>query len=426
MKSRTLTTSCLCVLALCASSISIAQSTYLSTLTKTLVLAPADQAPAPKLEKVTLINVNFGSNASIVVKASGGAQRTIVFSPNAIVKNDKTTGTLTKMAQTELNKEIHIVSQKVNGVLSVTRMWDAESYTVWVSEHQGSRNGQVKGLYPKALHLGEQIYTINDSTRFVVAGKNVGRKKLDGMTTLWVKCTVKNGVAFADVIADTSESLGVAPVGPNTRPPSNSRPNSTGTGGVAGGNGSPTEQGKKPRPNSTGGTKTSPTEKTKATNRSMTNEERAKQNAAGWKVKLTLEILDADDNPNLGEKVEPITDAVEDVANSAGIGDQRIELYGNLSMFGSTPYKIDRDDAEDHKHKKGDKIVLKENGQEFRLVKNQMLVLTGYFRDRDQLSKDDDLIDLNKSFDFYDLWVAKRTVYKVSGSKAQLIIEVEK
>lgn len=430
MVHRAIKISLLALLATSSSTNLVAQPLPVGSALPTVLLQQADQAPAPKLEKVTLININFGSNPSIVVKNAAGEQRSIVVFSNVNIRNDKTAGTLTKMAQTELNKLVHIQTERVNGVNSVTRMWDAESYADWVNGHNGSRNGQVKGLFPKALVLGDHVYTINDNTRFVLEGKNVGRKKLEGREVLWVKCVVKNGVAIADVIADTSTSLGVTPSGNNSRPPSGGRPASVGNPNGTGNRGesgiSPTERGNRERPASQGGSTKSPTERSKANTRSMTLEERARQDQVGWKVKVTLEILDANDNPTSGEKLEPVTDVMGAAAGAAGVGDQKVELYANLGISGSNSVDWKREDAEDRKHQKGDKIVLKQNGQDFRLIKQYKLTLQGYVRDRDQLSKDDDLIEVNQSFVLYDLWVAQRTVIKPRNAKVQIIVEVEK
>ncbi|MCU0315051.1 MAG: hypothetical protein MUC92_00500 [Fimbriimonadaceae bacterium] len=393
-----------------------------------LLLANAPESnPAPQIDKVTLVNLTFGNNPTVVVKNPEGKQRTISVRLDAKISNDKTTGTLTKMAQTEIGKSIHIMTQRTAGAVSVTRMWDAESYADWVNAHNGTRNGQVRGLFPKALHLGDHVYTITDNTRFVLEGKNVGRKKLEGRDVLWVKCVVKNGVALADVIADTSTSIGATPTGTNTRPqsggrpPSVSNPNGPRTRGESGT--SPTERGG--RPDSVGDGTKSPTERP-STARTMTIEERARQDEIGWKVKVTLEILDSDDNPTTGEATEPLVDVANEVSRKVGVGDQRVEVYANFSIFGSSSIEWKREDAEDRKHMKGDKIVLKDNNQEWRLIKHGKLIFQGYFRDRDQLSKDDELIDIDKSWPMYDLWVAKRTVVKLGDSKAQFIIEVEK
>jgi|GEM_PF-2466870 len=428
-----------CWLVLVAASATVAQAnlTPWSLITTNTLATQENTNPAPKLEKVTLVNINFGNNASVVVKGTDNQQRTIVISANTKYYNDQTTGSLTKFAQNELNKQVHIQTQKVNGILTVTKIWDSESYTKWVNEHNGSRNGQVSGLYAKALIIGDQYYVINENTQFILEGKSVARKKLEGKPVLWVKCIVKNGVAIADKIADTSESLGVVVEGNSNRPASNSRPASTGTGGGIQGSGgkSPTEKGQLgERPASTGGGKGSPTEQNRSGEKptgndrpkstgtkSLTPTERAAQAKKGYQVIITFTMTDTDDNPQGNEPAEVATA----VAKKAGVHDDTVEVFGILKFNNVKRWELKRDNADNNKKVKNERVEPKDGTLPAFLVKSESLKLTGYLKDRDTMSKDDMLYDVNLNLNLYELsLLGEKKEYKTNGGKATMYITV--
>lgn len=382
-----------------------------------LVGQSQSETPAPKLGKGILVNCVFGNTGSIVVQDSAGKDSTLVVNANTVFMNDGTTGSLTKMAQTEMKKSIRWIQQKVNGIQTALRVWDEQSYTTWVSAHQGSRNGQVKGLYPKVLMLGEHFYNIDDNTKFIVAGKEVARKKLEGMGTLWVKCTVKNGVATADVIADTSASLGVQTGSSGSTRPNSGRPPST--GGAVGGSStgtSPTERTNGGRPASTGDGSKSPTERA----RTMTDSEKRTMAQNGYKVKVTLQFLDTFDGPT-GNVVGQVANAV---ADELGKDDKTVEVFGSVMLAGQTAWVGTRDKAGDAKFKKGDKISCKSNGSTTFTIKGTTMNLNVDIKDRDQYSEDDVLLKHNENFDLYKLWQDQKIVVKPKNSKIQITIEI--
>ncbi len=429
MKMKTLTSCWIATLAIALTSGAQASFTPSTIVTTAAIAAQENANPAPKLEKVTLVNINFGNNASLVVKDSDNKERTILVSPNAKLYNDLATGSLTKFAQNDLNKFIHIQTQKINNMVTVTKAWDPESYTKWVNEHNGMRNGQVSGLYAKALIIGDHQYLITDNTEFVVAGKSVTRKKLEGMPVLWVKCTVKNGVAIADRIADTSDSLGIVVQGDSTRPKSNSRPPSTGTGGGSqGGSGvSPTERSNSGRPVSTGDGKGSPTERPakgerpKSTGtKSASPTERAAQAKRGYNVIITFTITDPNDNPQGNEPAE----VAEAAAREVGVHDDTVEVYGLLKFNNTKRWEIKRENAEKNKKVRNERVEPKDGSLPAFLVTSETLKLTGFLKDRDVMSKDDMLYDVNLTLNLFELAQGEAKEFKTNGGKATLTIKV--
>lgn len=429
MKMKTLTSCWIATLAIALTAGAQASMTPWAVVTTAAVAAQENTNPAPKLEKVTLVNINFGNNASVVVKDSDNKEKTILVSLNTKYYNDLATGSLTKFAQNELNKSVHMQTQRINNVLTVTKLWDPESYTKWVNEHNGMRNGQVSGLYAKALIIGDHQYVISDNTEFVVAGKSVARKKLEGMPVLWVKCTVKNGVAIADRIADTSESLGIVIQGDSTRPKSNSRPASTGNGGgiQRGSTSSPTERSKSGRPASTGSGKGSPTEQTalgerpKSTGtKTASPTERAAQAKRGYQVKITFTMTDTDDNPQGNE----VAEVAEGVARGVGVHDDTVEVFGILKFNNVKRWEITRENAEKNKKVKNEKVEPKDGTLPAFLVTSETLKLTGFLKDRDGMSKDDMLYDIDLNLNLFDLAQGETKEFKTNGGKATMYITV--
>lgn len=436
MKLKSLT-ACWLVIVAASATTANAHFTPWCLITTNTVATQENANPAPKLEKVTLVNINFGNNASVVVKGSDNQQRTIIISANTKYYNDQTTGSLTKFAQNELSNQVHIQTQKVNDILTVTKIWDTESYTKWVNEHNGSRNGQVSGLYAKALLIGDQYYTITENTQFILEGKAVARKKLEGKPVLWVKCIVKNGVAIADKIADTSESLGVVIEGNSTRPPSSSRPASSGTvgGSQSTGGVSPTEKGKLgERPASTGSGKGSPTEQnrpgekptgndrpTSTGKKALSPTERAAQAKKGYQVMITFTMTDTDDNPKGNEPAEVLKAAAKEI----GVHDDTVEVYGLLKFNNVKRWELKRENAENNKKIKDERVEPKDGNLPAFLVTSETLKLTGFLKDRDNMSKDDMLYDVNLNLNLYELSLTReKKEYKTNGGKATMYITV--
>lgn len=454
MKLKSLHCGALAILAIGVTPVATALPSRVASLTSSLIMNQAAEGAAPKLESFTLVNINFGSTPSIVVKDSAGEQRTLIVNSATSFFNGGAAGTLTKFAQTCLNKTIYAQYQRSNGVVSVSKMWDSTSYTSWTNGHSGSRNGQVKGFYAKALLIGDHYYHIDDNTRFVMAGKDVVRKKLDGMPVLWIKCTVRNGKAMADVIADTSDSLGVSPTGGNTRPPSNSRPKSTGTGSSGSTNStgqSPTERGTG-RPPSTGTGTGSPTERgsgrppstgtgssgsTNSTGQSPTERsngrptskgsgglsptERAARARTGYWVRVWWEITDANDNPQGSTP----GDVLGGTAKAAGVNDDTLEVFGVLRINGTKKWEIKQDDAEKNKRVRGELVKPRDTQSESFLVQSETAKLVGFLKDRDLASKSDMLFDLNLNLNLYEIWQGNKVKeYTVSGGKAKFFVEV--
>lgn len=432
----------------------------------------AQDGPAPRLESVTLVNINFGTTPSIVVKLDG-ADKTFQVNANTRFMENNAAATLTNFAQRQLNRTVHLQIERQTSGPMVTRMWDAASFGSWLSGHAGTRNGTVKAFSPKVLALGDHIYAITDETRFVKESKNVGRKKLEGASVLWITCEVKNGVAVAMVIGDTSTSLGVQPKGTSTRPPSNSRPASTGTGGTAGNDSgrSPTERGNRPastgsgsvsptergstRPPSTGtggtaGSKDgkSPTERSQGRpastgtggtasskdGKSPTERGNSRPASTGAKqlspsqqsqtiflVKVSVTINNGNDNIP-GNEVSEVTEAVR---KAYGAEDNELEVFGTIELDGQMGWVGDRADAE--KNRFGAKQSVRatfNQGGEYKAVKGPRAKLHISLKDRDMMSSDDNLLTFNQELNIYEIWRTGSKSIASANGRATIVITV--
>lgn len=350
----------------------------------------------PRILKGVLRNVVFGSSANITMEINNH-QKTFVVNDATKYSISGSTQNLTAVAQKCTNAEIHVLVTKAQVGTLTNQIWDRSSWTTYLNRHQGTMNGTVKYFGAKLLQLGDYNFTINNNTKFVLAGKEVPRAKLKGKTTLWVTGDVKNDEAVAKVIADTSAGAGAQTSGGNTRP------ESVGTGRPTSSNNS--------RPDSAG---------TVAGASAASNA----QAQRGYLVKIKFKILNSSDMPK-----GVVGDAVTSAANAVYYNDGKLECYGELSFNGIKWWSLSDSDAERLKANEYLFCKPKQNASYAKnggfVVKSPVLKLTGSIMDEDKLSKPDTIFTVNQSITLSELAGKSPKLYESKEHLAFMYVEVK-
>ncbi|HLO97593.1 MAG TPA: hypothetical protein VK171_03265 [Fimbriimonas sp.] len=345
-------------------------------LVSTMLLTQAEDA-APRYVSATITTVNFGSTASIKVKTDEGVEATYIVNDSSKMTIAGAAANLTTVYQKLNGQKAKFLIRKVASGFSVVNVWDDASWTSYLNLHNDVQMGAFKEMSGRILVLGDKAYKIDDNTVFMKGGKKVGRKKMEGLTQMWIKGDISSGYPVAKIIGDTTDSVGgVASSGSG-----NNRPAS----------------GQNKRPASTGSSTT-------------------------YYVTLSFKIIDSSDTEG--------GDLGEGVAKGYGVADKQVECFGSLNFNGKNWWKIVEKDAT--KNRKGENEVLAvvpktgaaygSNGRF--VVKESNLMLSGSLNDWDLATKFDQLMKVNLNLDLAQIANKGVQVYRTQDGKAQLQVNV--
>ncbi|MBL8048916.1 MAG: hypothetical protein JNJ45_09575 [Chthonomonas sp.] len=394
-------------------------------------LAMQQEDNAPRLVKARLTNVAFGNYPSLEAKI-GEEVKTFLVSTGTVFNINNQGKNLTGVAQTCLNQEVYLLTRRNDSGVVVDKLWDYTNWLAYTTRHKGAQIGAVKYFNARSIGIADLTYLINDETKFVKGTATVGRKKLEGITTLYVSGDVKDGMPVALIVADSPGGVNAQTAtngSGNTRPPSNSRPASTGSGSIAQGSGSgvsPTEKAKNGRPastgsggksptertngrppstgtgnkNGTGTTGTSPTEKAKAGRPKSTGTttysptEKAAILQKGIGISITFTILDSSD---MITNASTPGGVLNEVAEKVGVDDKVVEVFGLFRFNGEKMWEIERRNAKKMAANDGMQMF---NGSVNHFTFNTAtLKLKGFLKDDDNLSNADMLADIDTTID---------------------------
>lgn len=389
--------------------------------------ADRDQGPlAGRLAKVTLQNMTFGESATLTVKTEEGETLALSW-PNAKFHNDNAEATPSNFASKNPGGSvIAILYAQAQGKLTLREAWDLVSWNAELREHEGVQTGGITMLTNRVLIVSSRHYGLTKDTVFVKGGQTAKREDFSLRDTVYIKGDTSSGVPVALVVADTADGAssssldrakedlggGITPRAKgNKRPPSsgsgrNQRPPSSGNGaGTTGTGASPSERDRQAdnapltsRPPSSGST-----------------------NSASYTVRMFFKITDSSDNAFT-------SGAAGVVAKVAGIGDEKVECYGELRANGQKVWEIKREEAQQNQKRTGETITLLpseasglRNGSSWR-VASATLSLSASLIDDDDLTNNDTLGTWTVNLNLAELANRGEKIFK--SSKAELHIVV--
>ena len=359
--------------------------------------ADRDQGPlAGRLAKATLQNMTFGDSATLTVKTEEGETLAISW-PNAKFHNDNAEATASNFAsKNPPGSPIALLYAQAQGKLTLREAWDLVSWSAELREHEGVQTGGITMLTNRVLIVSSRHYALTKDTVFVKGGQTAKREDFSLRDTVYIKGDTTSGVPVALVVADTADGASSSTLdrakedlggGITPRAKGNKRPPSQGSD-------APLTR----RPPSSGAT-----------------------NGASYTVRMFFKITDSSDNAYT-------SGAAGVVARAAGVGDEKVECYGELRANGQKVWEIKREDAQQNQKRTGETITLLpteasglRNGSSWR-VPSATLSLSASLIDDDDLTNNDTLGTWTVNLNLSDLANKGEKIFK--SSKAELHIVV--
>lgn len=356
---------------------------------------------AGRIERVTVENMTFGDNAALTVKTAEGESLTLAWANAKFHWNNADTSPSTFALKNLPGSTIAILFAQSQGNATLREAWDLISWNAELNRHKGVQTGGIVQLTNRVLTLGNFRYALTRDTVFVKAGKNATRDDFSTRQTVYVKGDTSAGVPVALVVADTEDGVNSNPVsrtneerleGVSPRPAPKKRPSSTGTGdsGSTGSTGNS-------RPPSTG--------------------------ASGqYRVSMYFKVIDASDNPS----GSTVADAVGAAGRSTGANDNTLECFGELRVNGELVWQIDRKDASRNKKQKGETVTVTPNKAprlmqgSYWVHSGQTMMLSGNFKDEDNLNEDDMLFPISLNLPLSSLVGQGEKVFRSPSGRVEL------